>query len=67
MMGCEGKGKALKLCEIAAAFVVAGELSLSWCSAWIKRRALTSGSTPTNAWVVIVEATRSDSTVAAEC
>ena len=27
MLGCEGKGKALKLCEIAAALVVAGELS----------------------------------------
>ena len=29
MLGCEGQGKALKLCEIAAALVVAGELSLS--------------------------------------
>ena len=29
ILGCEGKGKALKLCEIAAAVVVAGELSLS--------------------------------------
>jgi len=29
MMDCYGQGKALKLCEIAAALVVAGELSLS--------------------------------------
>ena len=29
MMDCQGKGKALKLCEIAAGLVVAGELSLA--------------------------------------
>ena len=29
MMGCHGKDKALKLCEIAAGLVVAGELSLA--------------------------------------
>lgn len=28
ILGCHGKGKALKLAEIAAALVVAGELSL---------------------------------------
>ena len=44
MMGCEGKGKALKLCEIAAALVVAGELSLSGAARVDKK-------TRTNEWV----------------
>jgi len=44
MLGCEGKGKALKLCEIAAALVVAGELSLSGAARVDKK-------TRTNEWV----------------
>ena len=44
MLGCEGKGKALKLCEIAGALVVAGELSLSGAARVDKK-------TRTNEWV----------------
>ena len=44
MLGCEGRGKALKLCEIAAALVVAGELSLSGAARVNKK-------TRTNEWV----------------
>jgi hydroxymethylglutaryl-CoA reductase (NADPH) len=42
--GLRGKGKALKLCEIAAALVVAGELSLSGAARVDKK-------TRTNEWV----------------
>ena len=44
MMGCHGKGKALKLCEIAAGLVVAGELSLAAATRLDKE-------TRTNEWV----------------
>ena len=49
MMGCEGKGKALKLYEIAAALVVAGELSLSGQQRSTKTTP-TSGLMRMNAW-----------------
>ena len=44
MMDCHGKGKALKLCEIAAGLVVAGELSLAAATRIDK-------ATRTNEWV----------------
>lgn len=44
MMDCHGKGKALKLCEIAAGLVVAGELSLAAATKVDK-------ATRTNEWV----------------
>ena len=44
MMDCLGKGKALKLCEIAAGLVVAGELSLAAATRVDKE-------TRTNEWV----------------
>ncbi len=44
MMDCRGKGKALKLCEIAAGLVVAGELSLAAATRVDKE-------TRTNEWV----------------
>jgi hypothetical protein len=50
-MDCHGKGKALKLAEIAAGLVVAGELSLgSGDEGRQGRPGRTSGSMPTNAW-----------------
>jgi hydroxymethylglutaryl-CoA reductase (NADPH) len=50
IMDCHGKGKALKLAEIAAAW--SSPASCRWArrQRWTRKRAPTSGSTPTSVW-----------------